>query len=174
MPETEPESDPAEEADLQEELLDWEFIEDWEEPASHKFGVYEIRKFKILPHYVVIFSYHLNTAGQKKPFYQVKVIYEPRPNVKSSSKIKLHVLPTQLLYMVYFIRRFLKVYKQGYEIDYACFTGWDKNVKIAFTNEMKRLYKKLKAIREEEEKKEEKAQESEEDFRKMITEGDGE
>ena len=67
------------------------------------------------------------------PFYMVKVEYVYSTKVESSAElktedcIKMNELPVDVKYMVYFIRRFLKVQLKGdKEIDYAAFLTFDR------------------------------------------------
>ena len=108
-----------EETKLIEEEVACEFIDDWELPDEKRTGRFEIRKFTKHPYLIITFGYE---QTENKNFYYVHVLYVARPNMKSEHEIHLNKLPVRLNAMMYFLRRYLKVYftsdKQD-RLDYA-------------------------------------------------------
>ena len=77
----------------------------------------------MFPNLIVTLSYQHHDRDSYGPYFCINVLYWPAGSVVNSSAdaIKLRVLPTKLSYMVYYIKRHLKVHfkNAGHEIEYA-------------------------------------------------------
>ena len=86
-----------------------EFIDDYQLPASNIRGIFYIRKFLMDPSLKITLSYQ-NNADEPMPYFLIEVTYTSEEGAKSRGIIKLKKLPIKLNYMVYFIRRHLRVH----------------------------------------------------------------
>ena len=123
-----------------------EFIEDWDLPSEQQRGAFTVRKFRMYPNLIVTLSYQHHDREKCGPYFCINVLYWPAGSVVNSSAdaIRLRALPTKLSYMVYYIRRHLKVkFKNaGNDIDYAALIAFQHgaaNGKLAFESEMQLL-----------------------------------
>ena len=86
-----------------------EFIDDYQLPASNIRGIFYIRKFLMDPSLKITLSYQ-NNADEPMPYFVIEVTYTPEEGAKSRASVKLKKLPVKLNYLVYFIRRHLRVH----------------------------------------------------------------
>ena len=116
-------------------------------------GRFEIRKFTIqalLPKLsksmpdtfvtlIVTFGFAQN---ERKNYFFVQVIYQPRPSFKQTSELHWTRLPVSLECMVYFLRKYLKVeFDQQKNLQYASIANYPGRTQFDF--EMNALRKKL-------------------------------
>ena len=98
------------------------------------------------PNLIVTLSYQHHDKDNSGPFFCINVLYWPAGSVANSSAdaIKLKALPTKLSYMVYYIRRHLKVHFKNCnrDIEYAALSPFQHGAtkgKLVFEREMQKL-----------------------------------
>ena len=113
-----------------------EFITDFFLPRADEYGTFMIRRFRLPPYYDVTFTYHKDRNAE--PYYKVNVDYVTKKN-NSSDYIKFKKSLVLIKFMVYFLRRFLKVVikDQEHEIDYVAIAEQSAETRMAFVYEMK-------------------------------------
>ena len=95
------------------------------------------------PSLTITFMFERHREDPDKPFFSINVEYQPSKRVTHRDYVKVAHLPTELSYMVYYIREFLKVHLSRSDGTFQYIgLGFPDNAKhgrVIFLNKMRKL-----------------------------------